>query len=126
MSSEPHSRITPAKAGAICNRLGMAILVVGLALAAWIWQTQGHQTEDPLPSTWVRPLSPDDSAKYQHQVEIYSGKVGILVEKWTRQAAELSPGKPLAETLAVLAVVGAGSCFLLASMLKRLRHWPSV
>src|SRR5690348_10128701 len=99
MTPEFQPKISPAKVRSICNIAGAVILVIGLISAAWIWQTQGRQQADPETSALPGSLSPDDSARYQRQVEIYSGKVGLLVERWTRQAAELGHGKALAETL---------------------------
>ena len=120
MTPEFQPKISPAKVRSICNIAGAVILVIGLISAAWIWQTQGRQQADPETSALPGSLSPDDSARYQRQVEIYSGKVGLLVERWTRQAAELGHGKALAETIAVVSLAGGGTCFLLGFLLRRL------
>jgi len=103
------------------NAVAIAVLVAGLAAATWIWQTQGRQT-DIDPASLPGVLSPEDSAKYQRDVEIYYGKVGLLTEKWTRQAAELTHGKPLAELIGVLSIIGAAGCFTLGSILKRINR----
>ncbi len=118
MNSAPRDPIHPAKVQTLCNRLSIAVLVTGFICAGWIWATQGSRPDEN--EIKIRgTLSPDDSAKYQRQVEIYSGRVGVLVEKWTREAAALSYGKPLAVTVAVGSIVVAGACFLAGVVLSQ-------
>lgn len=102
----------------ICRRLGFVILALGFLSAAWIW----HLPDEPDDAEVLRQhgvLAPGDSAKYQHQVEIYYGKTGLLMDSFLRRAAQLSHGKPLAETVAAVSMIGAGGCFLVGAFMSR-------
>lgn len=86
------------------------ILFVGICLAAFIYWSAP-------PSTGSRsdyedaPLAPEDSRRYAYDTEMNFGKVGALGDKARRMAAHLSEPKPLAVTIMVVAVLGAGGCF---------------
>jgi hypothetical protein len=98
------------------NWSGIVLLLVGLGSAVLIWRAQDRidreneaaQTGDP-----AALLSPLDSRRHIRDVELYSGKVGVLVE----EAEELLHGKPLAKTIAVLSVLTATGLFLVAARL---------
>jgi hypothetical protein len=114
MSSETPPPLSPERARLRLNRAGIAILVLGLGWAAWIWRAPDQASNEQLPGT----LSPEDSAKYQRQLEILSGKVGLLADRWRREVAELNHGKPLAESIAVVSLVSAAGCFALGALLR--------
>jgi hypothetical protein len=98
------------------NWLGVVVLVAGLGSAVLIWRAQDRiereaeaaQSADP-----AAPLSPLDSRKQVRDVEMYYGKLGVLVE----EAKELLHGKPLAKTIAVVTVLTATGLFLVAARL---------
>jgi len=98
------------------NWSGVVLLVVGLGTAVLIWVAQDRidredevaQVADP-----AAPISPLDSRRHIRDVELYSGKLGVLME----QAQELLHGKPLARTIAVASVVTATGLFLVAARL---------
>ena len=60
-------------------------------------------------------LSPEDSRRYTHDVELYYGETGMLVEKWKRWFQKMTRGKPLADSIAVASFVLAGGLFYLAA-----------
>ncbi len=64
------------------------------------------------------PLEPDDSRRYTHDVELYYGKTGLLMDKCTRWLEGLMHGKSLARTIAVTSLIGATGCFLIARVSK--------
>ena len=98
------------------NWLGVVVLVAGLGSAVLIWRAQDRiereaeaaQSADP-----AAPLSPLDSRKQVRDVEMYYGKLGVLME----EAEELLHGKPLAKTIAVVSVLTATGLFLFAARL---------
>jgi hypothetical protein len=98
------------------NWLGVVVLVAGLGSAVLIWRAQDRiereaeaaQSADP-----AAPLSPLDSRKQVRDVEMYYGKLGVLME----EADELLHGKPLAKTIAVVSVLTATGLFLFAARL---------
>jgi hypothetical protein len=98
------------------NWLGVVVLVAGLGSAVLIWRAQDRiereaeaaQSADP-----AAPLSPLDSRRQVRDVEMYYGKLGVLME----EAEELLHGKPLAKTIAVVSVFTATGLFLVAARL---------
>jgi hypothetical protein len=97
----------------VLNWSGVVILMVGLGGSVLVWRAQDRiereneaaQIADP-----AAPLPPLDSRKHVRDVEIYYGKVGVLLEK----ADESFHGKSLAKTIAVVSVVTATGLFLVA------------
>ena len=95
---------------------GAVLLTVGLGTAVLIWFAQDRidrdneaaQIADP-----QAPLSPLDSRRHIRDVELYSGKVGVLME----EAKALLHGKPLARTIALASVLAATGLFLIAGRL---------
>jgi hypothetical protein len=96
---------------------GIIILVVGLGSAVLIWRAQDlidRQNEAAQIANPAAQLSLLDSRKQTRDLEMYSGKVGVLMLK----AEELLHGKPLANTIAVGSVITATGLFLLAARLS--------
>jgi hypothetical protein len=104
------------------NLLGLMILLVGFGNAVLIWQAQDRIDEqDRRGGATDRagaPLAPDDSRRYTHDMELYSGETGLLMDKWSRWFEGLAHGKSLAKTIAVLSVVAASACFFTARVSK--------
>ena len=99
------------------NLLGLIILVGGLASAASLWLAQDRldrQTSAGGGDT-TGPLPPEDSRRYTHDVELYYGQTGILMDKWRRWWEEWSHGKPLAEVMAVASLILASGLFYAAA-----------
>jgi len=103
------------------NLLGVIILGGGLGTAASIWQAQdridrqrGAQGADN-----TGPLAPQDSRRYTHDVELYYGTTGLLVDKWRRWWEEWTQGKPLAKVIAVGSLMLAGGIFYLGASRAR-------
>ena len=96
------------------NWSGVIILLGGLGGSVLIWRAQdriGRENEAAQIANPAAPLPPLDSGKHVRDVEIYYGKVGVLLEK----ADELFQGKTLANTIAVVSLVTAIGLFLVAS-----------
>jgi hypothetical protein len=106
------------KRGLTPNLLGVIILLVGFGSAVFIWRAQDRiDRQDSTGGTTdiaAAPLAPEDSRRYTHDMELYSGKTGLLMDKWMRWFEGLTHGKSLAKTIAVLSLVAASGCFLSA------------
>jgi hypothetical protein len=96
--------------------IGALILVVGFALASRVWHAQEPEpfsAQDQLndPSA---PLAISDSRKQSRNVEIYYGKTGLLMEKWSERLDPWMHGKRLAVIIAVISLGAATGCFFLS------------
>ena len=108
---------SPTSLRSLLNYIGIAILLAGVGAGEFIYWRSLHNgsaagDEDPL-------LWQHDSAAYQHQVEENVGVLGVVVDQWSRAAADLREPKPLAITLAVISMLAGGGCFLVASRMPR-------
>jgi len=101
--------------------LGMTILVAGLSSAASIWLAQDRIDRQKRVEGMnaAEPLSPEDSRRYTHDVELYYGETGMLMEKWKRCFAEMTHGKGLAGTIAVASLVVGSGLFYVAAHINR-------
>jgi hypothetical protein len=97
--------------------LATATLVVGLTAAAWTWHAQDllDRQESTGEPTALDPLAPLDSRKHVREVEIYYGKLGVLLE----ESKDLLHGKPLAKGVAFLAIAVSAGLFIVAARLAR-------
>ena len=90
------------------NLLAVMGLICDLGTATSIWLAQDRMD-------LAGPLSPQDSRRYPHNVELYYGETGLLMDKWKGWWEEMAQGKPLATIIAVASLVTAGGCFYLAA-----------
>jgi hypothetical protein len=106
--------ISPARLRSVLNWAGVAVLLVGLGSGVLIWRAQDRverENEAAQAANPAAPLPPLDSRKHVRDVEIYYGKLGLLIE----EADGLLQGKTLAKTIAVASVIIAVGLFLFAS-----------
>ena len=99
------------------NLLGLTVLVAGLGSATSIWLDQDRidRQKSAQGTNGAEPPSPEDSRRYTHDMELYYGETGMLMEKWKHWLAAMTRGKPLAETIAVVSLgLGGGLLFLAA------------
>jgi len=114
MTDHPTTPAPPSKLRGPLNSLGVLILIVGLAIAAIIYPTgRARPAHRPTaPGEWQdSSLSTVDSKRSSRDVEMYSGKLGLLVvqfQDWTHQ-----PASP-AIIIATVSVLAASACFLAA------------
>ena len=64
-------------------------------------------------------LSLEDSKKASRDMEMYYGKFGLVVAKWSSQLEELKRPGPLAIIIAVLSTLAASGCFVAANRWSR-------
>jgi len=108
---------SPTSRRSLLNYIGVFILLVGIGVGEFIyWRSfQGGSAtgdEDPL-------LSQYDSRAYQRGVQMYVGTFGLIMDQWSRAAAKLGEPRPLAITIAVLSMLAAGGCFIVAARMPR-------
>ena len=114
------SSITPARVRSTLNLIGVLILLTGFGSAALIWRAQdraGKEGGDEVTNPGA-PLATSDSRKQSREVEIYYGKTGVLLERWSERAESLAHGRPLAKIIAVVSCVTAVGCFFVAGRLR--------
>jgi hypothetical protein len=108
---------SPGSRRSLLNYIGIFILMVGMGVGEFIyWRGlqggSGTDDGDPL-------LSQYDSRLYQRDVQRYVGTFGLIMDQWSRAAAELGQPKPLAITITVISMLAAGGCFMMASRIPR-------
>ncbi len=119
MRLKPLVRLTPAKVRFILNVLGGVILIAGLSSAACIWLAPDQLDGQRGAKDTTGPLSPEDSRRYTHDVELYYGETGLLADKFRRWLEGLTHGKGLAETVGVGSLVLAAGCFCVSAAYRR-------
>ncbi len=105
------------------NLISAVILLGGLGSAILIYQTAENTSYGALGyeggSGSVYPIMPDDSKKYQRDLELYGGKANLLMDQLRRGFAGLWHGKSLAFTVACLSILISFGVFYAAN------HLPS-
>ena len=96
------------------------VLLLGFISAAVVWRTQGNGGKESADEAAnpAAPLATSDSRKQSREVEIYYGKTGLLLERWSERAVGLAHGKPLAKLIAVVSSLTAVGCFFVAARLR--------
>jgi hypothetical protein len=94
--------------------LALVILLSGLGSAASIWLAQDRVDQQTRAADTTGPLSPEDSRRYTHDVQLYYGETGLLMDKWKRWLKETGRGKGFATALAVASLVVASGVFFVA------------
>ena len=84
---------------------GLGVLVVGLMGAALIYAFATNDGD----AEAAREIT--SGRMYQHNIELMGGKFAVLSTEFNQWFASLWHGKPLAYTVAVLAVAIALACF---------------
>jgi hypothetical protein len=105
------------------NLVSAVILLGGLGSAILIYRTAenapygalGYETGGGT----VYPIMPDDSKKYQRDLELYGGKANMLMDELRRGFVGLWHGKSLAFTVACLSILISFGVFYAAN------HLPS-
>jgi hypothetical protein len=109
----------------LINRLGIAILLIGLAWSGGAYFTgenrvARHSKDQPAVDSESRDdtLSFEDSKTSSRGTEIYFGKVGVLLSTWFRRWEGLEDFQRSAIVIAVSCVLAALICFLVAHRLQ--------
>ena len=101
--------------------ISAVILVAGLGSAAWIYQRAGNEPYGALGYQIVDgtpyPIMPQDSKLYTHNLEVYGGKLNVIMDDFSRWFAGLWQGKSLAVMIAAAAIIMAWGLFYAANHL---------
>jgi hypothetical protein len=99
--------------------IALLILVAGFGLAAFLYPhrsaTTGDGSMEGDPVNGDAPLSLQDSRRDSRELEVYNGKLGVLVDKWVGIGHAWMQPKPLAITIALASGIVAFGVFTLAS-----------
>jgi hypothetical protein len=109
------------------NLLSAIILLVGLASAALIYHraantsydASGYETADGT----ILPMMPEDSKMYRHDLEVYGGKLNVMLDDFRRWFEGLWQGKSLAVIVACSTIVISYGFFYAANYLPQ--PWES-
>ena len=91
------------------NFIGALILIIGLGSAALIYQRAGnyaygawgYETVDGI----IYPIMPQDSKMYRHNLEVYGGKLNIMIDDFNRWFLGLWHGKSLAVIISFTTII---------------------
>ena len=117
---------TPATNRLMLKLLGVVMLVSSLGAASSIWLAQDRldRQRSAEGANMTEPLSPEDSRRYTHDVEVYYGETGVLLDKWQRWFEEWTQGKPLAELIGTASLILAASLFYAGANRRRSTGLP--
>jgi hypothetical protein len=89
--------------------IGVLILLVGLGTAALIYHQAGNVPSGVFgyddEGSALYPLMPEDTKKYRHDLELYGGKLNVMMDEFRRWFEGLWHGKALAKIIAFLSLV---------------------
>ncbi len=103
------------------NLISAIILLVGLGGAALIYQRAdnnpygvlGYESADGT----IYPIMPEDSKMYRHNLEVYGGKLNVMMDDFRRWFSGLWQGKSLALMVACITMVISFGFFYAANYL---------
>ena len=91
------------------NLISAIILLAGLGSAIWIYQRAGNEPYGSLGYEIVDgaiyPIRPEDSKMYLHNLELYGGKLNVIMDDFRRWFAGLWHGKSLAVIIGFTSVI---------------------
>jgi hypothetical protein len=104
------------------NLLGAIILLVGLGSAALIYSRAadtpygalGYETADGT----IYPIMPEDSKMYRHNLELYGGKLNVVMDDFRRWFLGLWQGKSLAVIITCTTIIISFGFFYAANYLN--------
>ena len=114
--SDPHPKYVPTEQPrplhAVVYYWGVAILLVGLVGAALIYVFAADDGDTDRASEIA------SGRMYKHNLELMGGKFAVYADQFNQWFAGLWHGRPLAYTVAVLAVAIALVCFWVARLMS--------
>jgi hypothetical protein len=109
------------------NLISAIILVVGLGSAALIYQRAGNDPYGALGyevvDGTIYPIMPENSKIYRHNLELYGGKLNVIMDDFRRWFAGLWHGKSLAFIIACTCTIISFGFFYAANYLTQ--PWKS-
>jgi hypothetical protein len=97
------------------------IMISGLGSAAYLYQKAVNEPADALSDqaerSSVYQINPEDSKKYQRDMEAVSGKAGLVVAEFRRKLAALWQGKSMAYMVAAMSILVSFAFYFAANRL---------
>ncbi len=91
------------------NLISAIILVVGLGSATLIYQRAGNNPYGALGyevvDGTIYPIMPENSKLYRHNLEVYGGKLNVIMDDFRRWFVGLWHGKSLALIIACTTII---------------------
>lgn len=101
--------------------ISAAILLIGLSSSVMIYFTAENYSERVLGYEMlggsVYPITPEDSKKYRHDLELYGGKANVLADEFISWFDGLWRGKSLAFTIVCITIFVSLGFFIVGSYL---------
>jgi hypothetical protein len=97
---------------AVVRYWGVAVLVIGLAAAAFVYALAGNDRDAEI----AAEIS--GGRMYQHNLELMGGKLGVVLADVNDWFASLWHGRRLASTIAVISIAAAAACFWVSHLMS--------
>ncbi|WP_243438217.1 hypothetical protein [Fundidesulfovibrio soli] len=98
--------------------LGVSILVIGVGIGLAVYLNAGSHAGPvsgyELTDSGAYPLSPFDSKQQMRSMELYGGKMGVMMYQFAIWFGGLWQGRNLARMIWILSAAAAWVCFYLA------------
>lgn len=103
------------------NIISAVIMLAGLGSAIYLYQAAENDSSEILGYNMeggsAYPIRPEDSKKYLRDLEVISGKAGVVVDDLRRRFAALWQGKSLALMIAGISILVSFAFFYAANHL---------
>ena len=101
------------------NLISAIILVVGLGSAAFIYQRAGNDPSGEVADETMRLIMLQNSKLYRHNLEVFGGKLNVIMDDFQRWLAGLWDGKSLAFIIACISIIVSCGFFYKANYLPQ-------
>ncbi len=104
------------------NLISGIILVVGLGGAAWLYHRAGNGVYGAygyeVGDGTIYPIMPEDSKRYRHNLELYGGKLNVIMDDFRRWFEGLWHGKSLAVIIGCATIIVSFGFYYAANHLQ--------
>ena len=101
------------------NVISAIILVIGLGSAAFLYQRAGNDPYNEAADATTHLVMLQNSKLYRHNLEVYGGKLNVMMDDFRRWLAGLWHGKSLALLIACTSILISFWFFYVANYLPQ-------
>jgi hypothetical protein len=101
------------------NLISAIILVVGLASAAFIYQRAVNDPYGEVTDETMHLIMLQNSKLYRHNLEVFGGKLNVIMDDFRRWLTELWHGKSLAFIIVCISIIISVGFFYTANYLPQ-------